>query len=179
LASCNSGKWQRWALQDTEEYLYEAGASEFGDPDDSDLHLLVAREADHLCIAATEPYARHPVGDLILAPCDPSDGKQVWAVEEINGATRMRPLGNLNTCMYVSKMKLLEQLRLHECDDDQVKQKWSYKSNAISPYKASASKLCVSYEDATCQPAAGKAVQLVPCDGGGEQMFDMVSPDKF
>ena len=179
LAKCTgSSSRQKWILQDADQFLYEQGSALFGEPDENDFRLLVSSNSRGLCVAAKDPYARHPNGDIVLMKCSPSDPKQIWAVESIEGGKRMRLKDNLSVCMHVSRVELLQTLHLEKCDDLQRKQHWLYNGRGnvnISPTKNE--NLCVGFdnEDDCLQEEA--PLELLPCSGEGiSEQFDLIRP---
>lgn len=180
LAKCTgSSNRQKWILQDADQFLYEQGSDLFGEPNENDFHLLVSSKDRNLCVAAKDPYARHPDGDIQLMRCNPSDPKQIWAVETIEGEKRMRLKDNLSVCMYVSRVELLQSLHLEMCDDLQRKQHFKYNGSGNGEISAAKNdNLCVGFDNEDGCPREGTPLKLLPCssEGSSEHDFDLIRP---
>jgi len=182
LAKCTGKVRQRWVLQDADDFLYDQGSALVGKPIEDDFYLLVSSKDREFCIAAKDPYARHPDGEILLMRCNPSDPKQIWTIETIEDWERIRLKANLSLCMHVSRLELLQALHLEECSDLQKKQHWKYdKSGTGEISSAKNENLCVEFENGDDCLQEGTPLELLPCSGGkkSEQSFDLVRPGNY
>ena len=185
MAECTGKVRQQWVLQDADDFLFKHGSNLIGEPSENDFHLLVSsKDSEDFCIGAKDPYARHPDGEILLMRCDPTDPKQIWAIETMDGWRwdRIRLRANLSLCMHVSRVELLQQLHLEECNDLQQKQHWNYDISGNGEISAAKNEnLCVGFDsDGGCLEG-GIPLELLPCsdEKSPEQSFDFVRPTDY
>lgn len=182
LSKCTGNVRQQWILQDADAFLYSRGSDFAGKPNEKDFHLLVSSKDSDFCIGAKDPYSRHPDGEILLARCNPTDTKQIWAFEAIEGRERIRLRANLSLCMHVSRVELLQTLHLEECNDLQQKQHWKYDRSGNGKISAGKNEnLCVGFDsDGGCLEGA-IPLELLPCsdEESPKQSFDLVQPTDY